>query len=252
MTSSAAHPLVIAMPEPHSAKADYNGRCVPRYGEALASVGLGLEVIAATATPTEIARIASDCSGILLPGSPADVDPQKYGAEKDAATNPADPARDNLDELLLQDAHNLHKPILAICYGVQILNVWRNGTLVQHLARTPIDHEAGAKVERAHEIEIARGTMLHELAGAERATVNSSHHQSLGRAGDALRVAAVSPADDVVEAVEGTTPEHWVLGVQWHPERTFASDRLSRAIFEAFASAVRAWKPRRVTESVVR
>jgi len=243
--------MKVALPIPHSEKPEYNERCVPHYVAALKAVGLETLVVPATATPTEIARAANECVGVVLPGSPADVDPQKYGAAKDPKTNPADALRDNLDEMLLQDAHNLHKPILAICYGIQILNVWRNGTLVQHLA-TGVDHEAGAKIERAHEVDVERGSMLAHIVNSSHVPVNSSHHQAVERVGDGLRVDAVSPADGVIEAVEGTLAGHWVLGVQWHPERTFTSEPSSRAIFEAFAAAVRAWKPRAVTESVAR
>ena len=83
--------------------------------------------------PEQIARQITDCAGILLPGSKADVDPQKFNAEKDPMTARPDPPRDAADELLLQDAYNLRKPVLGICYGLQALNVWRSGTLVQHM-----------------------------------------------------------------------------------------------------------------------
>ena len=82
----------------------------------------------------QIAQAAKRCDAILLPGSKADLDPEKYGAAPRPAHGAADPARDNADELLLQDAFNMRKPILGICYGLQALNVWRTGTLAQHLA----------------------------------------------------------------------------------------------------------------------
>ena len=96
----------------------------------------------------EIAKLVTHCEGVLLPGSPADVDPQKFGAERHPKTAPSDAGRDNVDELLLQDAHNLHKPVLGICYGLQSLNVWRTGTLVQHIESAKVNHEAGRNVER--------------------------------------------------------------------------------------------------------
>ena len=94
---------------------------------------------------------------MLLPGSAADVDPQKYNAERSPQTADADALRDAVDELLLQDAHNLRKPIFGICYGLQSLNVWRTGTLVQDIAsvlRSPVKHEAGRAIARAHSVHI--------------------------------------------------------------------------------------------------
>ena len=83
--------------------------------------------------------------GVLLPGSRADVEPEKYGAVRDPHTAPADNKRDAVDQLLLQDAFNMKKPVLGICYGLQILNVYRSGTLLQHVEL----HEAGADGDRA-------------------------------------------------------------------------------------------------------
>jgi putative glutamine amidotransferase len=88
--------------------------------------------------------------------------------------------------------------------------------------------------------------------GAEPPQVNSSHHQAVGRVGDNLIVSAISPGDDVIEAIELDSADHFVLAVQWHPERTYTDSPLSRAIFAAFVKAAEAWQPRRVEESVVR
>jgi putative glutamine amidotransferase len=241
----------VAVPEPHAGKPDYNQRSLPSYLDCLRRVGLEPVVLSAHSTLTEIARIAAECQGVLLPGSPADVAPSKYGASTDPHTAPADPLRDNLDEMLIQDAHNLHKPLFAICYGVQILNVWRTGTLIQHLPTEPVNHEAGSKVVQAHQISIEQGSHLLKLNGSKAAWVNSSHHQALEHVGDGLRVTARSVPDGVIEAVEGISPDHWVIGVQWHPERTYDEEPLSRALFSDFATAVKSWEPRAVTESVV-
>ncbi|MBV9437648.1 MAG: gamma-glutamyl-gamma-aminobutyrate hydrolase family protein, partial [Acidobacteria bacterium] len=97
----------IAIPEPTSSNADYNQRALPQYVEAVEAEGAEAVVIPASASPHEIARTVTSCQGVLLPGSPADVDPQKFGAERHPKTAQADPGRDNVDELLLQDAHNL-------------------------------------------------------------------------------------------------------------------------------------------------
>jgi len=240
----------IAIPEPTSENSEYNQRSLRQYVNAIESEGGAAVVIPAHATPHEIAKLVTNCEGVLLPGSPADVDPQKFGAERHPKTAPADPGRDNVDELLLQDAHNLHKPVLGICYGLQSLNVWRTGTLRQHIEGTNINHEAGRTVKFAHDVEVAPASMLAKLLGLTRVRVNSSHHQSVEQPGDGLRVVAKCPEDGIVEALEGTAPEHFVLAVQWHPERTYESDEPSKAIFREFIHAAREWKPREVSESV--
>ncbi len=173
---------------------------------------------------------------------------RSMGRRGRAETAAADAKRDNIDELLIQDAHNLYKPLFAICYGVQILNVWRSGTLVQHLPTEPIDHEAKAKGDHAHEIAIEAGSRLEDIFGSTLAWVNSSHHQAIERVGDGLRVVARCVEDGVIEAVEGENAEHWVMGVQWHPERA-EEEGGSRRMFEAFAAAVREWTPREVRAS---
>ena len=236
----------IAIPIPKSDDPDYTNRALPQYEKAVADAG-GLPVrIPLGQTPAEAMRLISHCDGVLLPGSGADVDPAKYGAERDPETAPADPKRDTVDELLLQDAYNMRKPVLAICYGLQILNVYRSGTLVQHIPeflpadkKDLVNHEAGRNVEYAHEVVIEPQSRLAQIAGATEIPANSSHHQSAGEIGDGLRVVARCKQDGIVEALEGTSPEHFVLAVQWHPERS-TSDAPSRALFSSLVEAARA------------
>lgn len=197
-------------------------------------------VISLDSSPEEVARQVSECAGILLPGSKADVDPQKYGSEKHPETAPADNLRDAADELLLQDAYSQRKPILGICYGLQAINVWRSGTLLQHI-QTDVQH-TGNRQDVAHEASIVPGTTLSELSGPVASIpVNSSHHQAAQILGDGLRVAARCPEDGVIEAIEGTDPNHKVIAVQWHPERTFERDDPSRRIFEWLVNAAAEW-----------
>lgn len=255
----------IAIPVPTSASykpgSDYNARALPQYVGALESFGAAAVPIALELSNPEIARLAASCQGVLLPGSPADVDPEKFGAARDPRCNPADVQRDNADELLLQDAFNMHKPLLGICYGLQSLNVWRSGTLVQHI-ESAVNHEAGKGVAAAHEVELAPASRLARIVGgiiprkaagetrkspsppANPLPVNSSHHQSAQKVGDGLELVAWCPEDNVVEAVEGTDPRHFVLGVQWHPERSYQQDAASQAIFRAFVEAARSFEPR--------
>jgi putative glutamine amidotransferase len=234
----------IAIPEPCSYDPEYSGRALPPYLRAIEDAGGQPVIIPLKSSPEEIARLVTSCAAILLPGSKADVDPQKYGAEKARETAPADQPRDAADELLLQDAYNLRKPVFGICYGLQSLNVWRSGTLVQHI-NSSVDHNAGARVEVAHRVAVAAASLLAEqiLSGQKTASVpvNSSHHQSADVVGDGLRAVARCPQDGVIEALEGTAPGHYVLAVQWHPERTFEQDLASRRLFQAFVDSARQW-----------
>src|ERR1700744_2182027 len=133
----------IAIPLPWSADPAYSERAWPQYAEAVSKAGGEAIAIPLDATNDEIARIADSCQGILLPGSGADVTTSKYGQQRGPETAAPDPARENIDELLLQDAHNMHKPLLGICFGTQMLNVWRTGSLIQHVEGTGVNHKAG-------------------------------------------------------------------------------------------------------------
>jgi putative glutamine amidotransferase len=230
----------IAIPVPHSNQ-EYSQRVLPDYEKAVEAAGGEPVVIPLDATPEETAKLLNRCQGVLLPGSKADVDPQKYGAARHAGTADPDPLRDAADELLIQDAYNMRKPILGICYGLQSLNVWRTGTLVQDIAselKSSIKHDAGRKVPRAHNVAIESGSRLAGILGAEKAlAVNSSHHQAVEVAGDGLRVAARCPEDGVIEALESTLPDQWAVAVQWHPERSYEDDAASRALFRALVEA---------------
>src|SRR4029077_19352970 len=115
-------------------------------------------------TPAQVMKQLERCDAMLLPGSKADVDPQKYGADRHEKTAPADSKRDTVDELLLQDAYNMHKPVLAICYGLQILNVYRSGTLVQHI-ESAVNHSAGRAVAKAHSVEVEPDSQLAVIVG---------------------------------------------------------------------------------------
>ena len=243
-------PIRIAIPEPTSTDLEYNARSLPPYIAALQSSGATPIIIPLHAAQDTVAKLLANTQGVLLPGSGFDVDPERYGEPRIPECGPADPARTAVDELLLQDAFNLHKPVLAICHGLQTLNVWLNGSLIQDIPavlRSPVNHNPGRDVVDAHAIAIQEGSILAQLAlqngGGTSEQVNSSHHQAIAKLGDRLRVSAVSPQDGVVEAVEGNPSDHFVLGVQWHPERTFAAKQLSREIFGSFVRAAETWQP---------
>jgi putative glutamine amidotransferase len=235
----------IAIPVPTSTDIPYNQRSWPSYADAVARSGGEPVQIDLSATLAEIQTITDTCDGVCLPGSPADVGPERYGADRDPATAPADTAREAADNLLLEDAYKHRKPVLGICYGIQSLNVWRGGSLVQDLTPIPVNHSAGGKVAIAHAALIAENSLLASLLDATEAPasdgflrlpVNTSHHQSVAAPGDGLRIVARCPDDGVIEAVEtdpsDSSAPHFVLGVQWHPERSYDISAASRALFD--------------------
>ena len=241
----------IAIPQPHSQRPDYNQRTLPLYKHAIEASGGEPVEVPLHASPEEVAKIVTSCQAVVLPGSPADVDPQKFSAEKDPHTADADPLRDNVDELLLQDAYNMRKPVLGICYGLQSLNVWRSGTLLQHIENSSVAHQAGRTVHIAHEVALEPDSKLAGILGNGKSQthlvpVNSSHHQAADVVGDGLRVSARSADDKLIEAVEGTNPEHFVLAVQWHPERNFDNDPASQSIFKRLVDEARAYHPKSI------
>jgi len=233
-----------------------------RYGDYLRAVreagGEAVEVSLAL-EPTQLRRLAASLDAIVLPGSPADVDPARYGAARHPACADADRLREDTDYALLDDAFAAGKPVLAICYGAQLLNVCLGGSLYQDIAselHTAIRHSKdglppGAadpvhptRIEPGGEIaQLAAACGLEDSGGRFEARVNTSHHQAIRDPGRGLRVAAYAP-DGVIEAVEHEPHKHWVIGVQWHPER-MAGDALAAALFGALIQAARAASVRR-------
>jgi len=187
--------------------------------------------------------------GFVLPGSPADVNPTRYGAAKHEKINEMDANRDSTDVAILDHAFRTRKPVLAICYGCQILNVYLKGTLVQDIpAERPgsIAHgttdlppkaPGAVKGDIEHKAAFLKGALLARLSEGAEATVNSSHHQAIDKPGENLRVSARA-SDGTIEGVEWTGDSNWVVGVQWHPERMFG-DVLSERLFENFVAAAR-------------
>src|SRR5215469_4684932 len=232
----------IAIPLPTSGDADYNQRSWPNYAAAVEAAG-GDAVRVELGTAKALREAARSCSGILLPGSGADVLPARYGAETDPATNKADEARETADWTLLEEAERNRLPVLGICYGLQSLNVYRGGSLVQDLLPLPVNHSAGRKVAVAHTAEIARESLLGSLLSREEAPerdgllrlpVNSSHHQAIAEPGPGMRIVARCPEDGVIEAIEADydPKDPWFfMAVQWHPERSTEISAASRALF---------------------
>ncbi|MEK6283005.1 MAG: gamma-glutamyl-gamma-aminobutyrate hydrolase family protein [Acidobacteriota bacterium] len=192
--------------------------------------------------------------GILLPGSDSDVNPLRYGAEPHPKLGSVVTIKDETDLLVLEEVEKRNLPLFAICFGLQVLNVFRGGTLIQDISsQVPkaIKHEQGLPRDRAlHRIRLGDGSMLSGLAESEVALVNSHHHQALEKVGRNL-VETAWAADGLIEAVEDPRPERFVLGVQWHPELGWKEDGLSKALFERFISAARDLRQKRQVDEPV-
>lgn len=190
-----------------------------------------------------ISDVVAGLDGILLPGCDSDVDPAYYGEDPHPRLGNVVPEKDKTDLLVLAEAERLNLPVLAICYGIQVLNVSRGGTLIQDIEaqiENPMKHQQGKPADRnSHAIKIENDSLLYELARRENldggAKVNSHHHQAVRKPGENLRAIAWAN-DGVIEGIQDTRPERFVLGVQWHPELSWNTDDLSRAIFESFVS----------------
>jgi putative glutamine amidotransferase len=235
---------------PHSTNHEYGQRAIPQYERAVVLAGAEPVCIPLDQTAAEVKKLIAACDAVLLPGSNADVDPARFKQPPSPRSAAADARREQVDDLLLADAYAHRKPVLGICYGLQSLNVFRGGSLIQHIpdflpeaARTKVNHEAGKKVPVAHTVEIEGNSQLAKIvadAGRESVVpVNSSHHQSADVIGEGLRIVARCPDDRIIEGLEGTSPDHFVLAVQWHPERSVDDDNASRAIFDALVRAAR-------------
>ncbi|NKX55187.1 gamma-glutamyl-gamma-aminobutyrate hydrolase family protein [Arthrobacter mobilis] len=182
-------------------------------------------------SPDSITAQLARFDAVVLPGG-ADVSPALYGAEPDEHYWPADyEGQDGFEAGIITGCIEAGVPLLAICRGLQLLNVGRGGTLVQHLAPGPVQHK-----DALHAVEVAPGSLLASVIGAQPAEVSSYHHQAVGALGEGLRVTATAP-DGVVEALE--VPGVPLLAVQWHPEDTAATNPADHALFEWVVGAAR-------------
>lgn len=211
-----------------------------QYGEAVAAAG-GVPVhIPLIPDPELIGAFVRRLDGVLLPGSASDVDPLRYGREPHWKLGQVHPLKDETDLLVLKELEERRLPLLAICFGMQVWNVHRGGSLIQDIASEmpkAHKHEQGAPRERhSHHVNIQPESLLASLAGGLRAPVNSHHHQALEQLGGGLQAAAWS-SDGLIEAVEDTREGRWALGVQWHPEIGWEKDELSANIFKSFLRA---------------
>lgn len=182
----------------------------------------------------------SPFAGLLLPGG-GDLEPARYGAAAHPDVYGTHAERDEAELALVQAAMRIGLPTMAICRGLQILNVATGGTLYQHLPEVEGMHPHGLPITGAsvfHDVKVASGTRLSDVSGRETLWCISHHHQGVDRLGEGLVPTAWSD-DGLVEGIELDAEEPWVMAVQWHPEMTAAEDPSQQALFDGFVAQAR-------------
>ncbi|MBM3518508.1 MAG: gamma-glutamyl-gamma-aminobutyrate hydrolase family protein [Alphaproteobacteria bacterium] len=204
-------------------------------------------LIPALGAMLDIPQLLARLDGVVLPGSPSNVEPHRYGGPQSRPGTEHDPARDATTLALIRESIAAGLPTLAICRGMQELNVAYGGTLHQHLEEVPgrFDHRSDRsksyadRYAPAHEVEIFAGSQLHDLARTRSAAVNSLHGQGIDRLGEGLAIEAAAP-DGTIEAVRVAAARSFALGVQWHPEWRPHEHPFYLVLFRAFGAAARA------------
>lgn len=206
------------------------------YVEATAVAG-GLPLLLPNTDPGLAAELVEPLDALIFSGG-ADVEPSRYGAERAPETHPADPARDAFELAALTAARDRDLPVLAICRGMQVLNVAHGGTLIQHVPHvTKTEHKDIVHWDvSASPVTVVEGTLLHEITGLTHITVNSLHHQAVDRIADGFRSSA-SDEDGIIEAIEPVDGSA-VLGVQWHPE-LLLTEPVHQALFAWLVNCAR-------------
>ena len=223
-----------------------------KYLDAVVAGARAQPVIVPALEGTDLDALVAGLDGIMLTGSPSNVEPSRYGGPTARPGVPLDLQRDALTLPLIRRAIDAGLPLLAICRGFEELNVAYGGTLHQHLEELPgrMDHRADRKLPRdqqyepRHPVSLAAGGLLAHLAGIGQVVVNSLHGQGINGLGPGLTVEATAP-DGTIEAVRVKDARNCALGVQWHCEWKVKDVPLSAAIFTAFGDAVRSRAARR-------
>ena len=245
-SGSTSPPPLVAVPAHHVAAGrvvDWSrgGYAIPEaYVTALRRAG-GRAVLLPALDDADPAGMLAPFDGLVLAGG-GDVEPRRYGAEAHPQVYGVDPVRDAMEAALVQTAVSTGVPTLAICRGMQLLNVTFGGTLHQHLPDLQgmdLHGQPGRGLSVIHDVKVLEGSLLAEACGQEVLRCTSHHHQGIDRL--AADLAPVAASDDgLVEAVELAEPgPGWLLGVQWHPEMTAAEDPAQQALFAALVDAAR-------------
>jgi putative glutamine amidotransferase len=222
------------------------GHIIPEIYLAAVWSACGQPVVIATGLPPEAAPQYLDLlDGLILTGG-GDVNPARYGRECEELTLGVSDSRDAMELALARRAIARRLPVLAICRGIQVLNVALGGTLVQDLVTAGRDdHRTTAAPPTRHEVQISPGSLLAEVMGVERLDVNSLHHQAVDDLGLGLQPSATAP-DGTVEAIEMDEPG-WALGVQWHPELMCPDEPIQRRLFQAHVAQAAGYAARRAS-----
>ncbi len=222
------------------------------YSEAVEAAGGAPVHVSLIPKADYIDSVVAGLEGLLLPGSDSDVDPLRYGQQPHPKLGSVHPSKDATDLLLIEAAERKQIPVLAICFGMQVLNVSRGGTLIQDIASQlpdAIKHEQGAPRDRpSHRVSLSENTRLSSIADVEAALVNSHHHQAIETLGANL-IATAWSTDGIIEALEDSRPDRFVVAVQWHPELGWERDAISQRLFTAFVAE--AAKTTEATSAVV-
>jgi len=220
-------------------RAESNGfgelRMDDAYARAVSRAG-GVPVLIPTDADAE--ALADSLDGLLIPGG-ADIDPREFGEEPHPTVRIVARPRYEMECALLKAFEARRKPILGICYGAQLLNVWRGGTLYQHLPDLPsvtLPHQRKSEEQEPprHFVQLKRDSRLYTLIGQEQFEIVSAHHQAVREVGSGLRIVAHAP-DGIVEGIEDPDLPFFI-GVQWHPERD-PNAPATQALFKAFIQA---------------
>lgn len=218
------------------------------YIDAVRAAGL-VPLVVPPLSESELAGVVEAVQGIVLTGG-EDVDPSEFGAERHPQTQDPHSERDKCELALVHIAREMRIPTLAICRGMQVVNVAFGGTLIQDIASeqpSAMKHDrASERRIRVHDVRIERASKLARAMGDSSITVNSSHHQALDRVASELRVTAHAP-DGIIEGAEWASDDWWMLAVQWHPEELVSDGKeWDRRLFAEFAEAVTSARPREV------
>lgn len=211
------------------------------YLSVLDHIGMASVLLTPAHSAPSLQALVERCSGLVLTGG-EDVDPRRYGEDPIVELGTIAPERDDMEVTALGAALERDLPVLGICRGCQVLNVFYGGTLYQDLqSQRPgtASHEQEAWGGRSHAVRVEPGSRLDEIVQGQELTINSFHHQAVREPGPGLEVVALAE-DGVIEAIEARD-RSWVLGVQWHPERheaTAPDSDPDRLLFRAFRQAV--------------
>jgi putative glutamine amidotransferase len=213
-------------------------RLAMSYIEALESAGLVPIVVPPLAIAESASAILSAVDGVLFTGG-EDVNPARYGATPHPKLKAVNDERDSTEIALVREARRRRTPVLAICRGIQVVNVALGGSLIQDIGAEcegALDHDDGSpRKSRTHEISIEPGSVTERALGTTHCSVNSLHHQAVKEVSPELRVSATS-SDGIIEGLEAKDPDWWMLAVQWHPEEmTDAPEPWDRGLFASFA-----------------